>query len=593
MQAALDAARLEDAGARNGFTTARALAEPLAARNNPLGLFVLAFLHLQGVGGVSRDLPLARQEYSAALALGFDPAASQLALMLERGLGGPADLPRARQLYAFAAASEVRSAIPNVKRLQLENEVGTTLAQLYSTLSSGAKGPATAPAVTRLKQLIDVPSLYARCAAAELDVFGQRINEDPRTTLDYFRQGAEADVATCDWGLGTLAARGSAGLPRDPVAADVLLRLALRHGPPSSIQHRDLAATEAHMSETDKAKATELLDGVTPGPAVSPQPASNPSPASPASDRLARAYARAAAPNPSRAAPASIKRDLHDSVVFYDTLNTALKAVKIDEAARRHDFATVRALAEPLAAQHNPFALYALAIMHLDGLGGEKRDYAIARREFRASHEGGYDPATLDLARMLERGMGGPADAAAARRLYLLAAASGVAGADANVKRLHIEKDVGLTLAQVYATLKRGDPGQAEDDAAARIKQLIEGPSLYAKCAAADIEVNWDGTLHTEPVTVAYLPEMLQYLKDGVESDVGVCEEALASWVIRSHGDNVAAFVLDRLGYRHLPPYVTKDQDLYAWNAGLPAADRTRVEGYLRGVIPAGGPTKR
>lgn len=189
-----------------------------------------------------------------------------------------------------------------------------------------------------------------------------------------------------------------------------------------------------------------------------------------------------------------------------------------------------------------------MGFLHQYGMGGEPQDLRRAREEFLAAYKQGLTFAAFYLAQLLEQGLGGPQDLARAKELYLFAAANGISAADNVLKRLHIEGELGLTADQAYAKLFKGE---ADEAAAARLKQFFETPSTLAICQTA-----W---LYAAGKSVKVdLPKALKLFQHGAQQDYYSCEEGMG--FLAAYGfpgfprNNVEADTFLRLSIRRSTP---------------------------------------
>jgi uncharacterized protein len=144
-----------------------------------------------------------------------------------------------------------------------------------------------------------------------------------------------------------------------------------------------------------------------------------------------------------------------------DTLENALEVKHLFVLVEKRDFAKVLPLAQTLIKRNNPEGMLVLGELFEYGLG-VKQDLAAARVQYTAASKMGEPDAVLHLARMLEQGQGGAADRNTAINLFLFAARNQADGAEADIKRLNLVNDRGITVEQAYDDLiLNRDPANA------------------------------------------------------------------------------------------------------------------------------------
>jgi hypothetical protein len=145
-----------------------------------------------------------------------------------------------------------------------------------------------------------------------------------------------------------------------------------------------------------------------------------------------------------------------------DTLENALEVKRLFVLLEKRDFAKVLPFAQTLVKRNNPEGMLVLGQLLQYGLG-VSQDLAAARAQYTNAAKMGEPDAVLRLARMLEQGQGGAADRNTAITFFLFAARNQAEGAEADIKRLNLVSERGITVEQAYDNLiLNRDPANAE-----------------------------------------------------------------------------------------------------------------------------------
>lgn len=234
------------------------LAQGLAKRNNPEGMFVLGELAQYGLG-IPKNLVAARSLYTDAAKMGEPDAVLSLARMLEQGLGGPADRKTAISLYLFAARNQAEGAEREVQRLNLVSERGITVEQAYDNLVLNQD---SGSAAHLMQDLVHDGSSPALCLVGMLYLYGKAVPQDGVKAAEFFSVGAKRDYAWCEWGMAKLSYGGAVNLAKDWVLAHVWYQLAIYTdilGKNKATAAQELAALEQQMQPQDLANAKAIF----------------------------------------------------------------------------------------------------------------------------------------------------------------------------------------------------------------------------------------------------------------------------------------------------------------------------------------------
>jgi TPR repeat protein len=169
------------------------------------------------------------------------------------------------------------------------------------------------------------------------------------------------------------------------------------------------------------------------------------------------------------------------SVVAIDgreTLASAIEVKRLFFFLDKHDYARVVPLAQALTKRNNPEGMFVLGELAQFGLGVSK-NLVEARSLYTDAAKMGEPDAVLRLARMLEQGLGGPPDRKTAASLYLFAARNQAEGADADLQRLNLVSERGITVEQAYDNLILN---QDAGNAAHLMQDLVRDGSSPALC---------------------------------------------------------------------------------------------------------------
>ena len=166
-------------------------------------------------------------------------------------------------------------------------------------------------------------------------------------------------------------------------------------------------------------------------------------------------------------------------------LQMALFVTRMLTAFDQKHYADALSQAEALATNNNPVGMRVEAQILLDGLAGRK-DPVQARTLLTNAVKLGDPSSALLVARLLEHGIGGPADPKQANINYLFAAENDVPGASEELVRLQLDKTHITTVMQAYRTVMTSDPKAKETlRAASELITLVEFGSTPATCLSA------------------------------------------------------------------------------------------------------------
>lgn len=275
IDSALATARMETLYQQRDYAQAAKIAHGLATQENAISLFILGALQTGVMGPENRSE--ARKQFTAAAKFGDVRSAIIAANMMGRGIGGRQDEEGAEALYLYAARNGNADGERELALLQPGTKRGMTVGEAYNNLVAGKD---VENSWRLMNEMIAAHSPTAICLAGWLHGHGDSTPRDFNRALTLFKAGAAIANPSCLWGLAKIAATGIPQLPRDPVAATVLLHLAARVVGPKSSQGVDAeaAALESKMSEAERAKAEELYKSSIPVAAATqnPPPAAHP-----------------------------------------------------------------------------------------------------------------------------------------------------------------------------------------------------------------------------------------------------------------------------------------------------------------------------
>ncbi len=195
-----------------------------------LALFTRGVQYDQGdpSSGISQDYARAAAAYRKAAELGFAPAAENLGVLYQKGLGVPQDYALAA--YWYRKADGVTS--------------WYDLAQLYAN-GLGVKQDYAQAAALYLKGA-DQGDAPSELRLAVLYFQGQGVPQDDRQGVDWCRKSADQGYAQAQSLLGLLYAQGR-GVLQDYVQAHMWLNLAASHFDTSETQTRDITIQQRDL----------------------------------------------------------------------------------------------------------------------------------------------------------------------------------------------------------------------------------------------------------------------------------------------------------------------------------------------------------
>ena len=173
IKSALTTARMEALYQQRNYVPAAKIARDLAAKDNPIGLFILGALQT-GVMG-PENLGEARKQFTAAAKLGDVHSAVIAANMIGRALGGPQDVQGAEALYLYAARNGAPDAERELALLHLSDERGMTVSEAYNNLMAGRN---VDNSWRRMSEMIAAHSPTAICLAGWLYGHGDSTRRD-------------------------------------------------------------------------------------------------------------------------------------------------------------------------------------------------------------------------------------------------------------------------------------------------------------------------------------------------------------------------------------------------------------------------------
>ena len=217
--------------------------EPAAAQGHEVAAFLQALETV--IGWEQPNFENARSWCQRAADWDHEPAKRLLAVMFERGWGGPADAQQAAKWNA--AAQEQRQRVQQKKQAQEASESpgGLSLAPMATASAAASASGAAAPLVWTGNPLRDLPAWYARegdpHAAFHLGTsdehgrYGGPVNLAQARA--WYAQAAEGGHADATYNLGTFIESGKGG-PKDALVAKALFMLANTRG--TTMQVADL-----------------------------------------------------------------------------------------------------------------------------------------------------------------------------------------------------------------------------------------------------------------------------------------------------------------------------------------------------------------
>jgi TPR repeat protein len=202
---------------------------------------------------------------------------------------------------------------------------------------------------------------------------------------------------------------------------------------------------------------------------------------------------------------------------FLDTLKMSLVTKRMFVLLVQRNFREVPALAEQLAKRNNPEGFLVLGELLQSG-NRVPQDLVAARAQYAAATKLGEPDAALQLANMMERGLGGPQDRNGAINLYLFAARSQAAGADEQITRLGVASERGITVGEAYDDLILN---RDADNASRLMHSMVQEKSSPALCFVGmlylygwTVQRNWE--------------RAAEYLSEGARRDYPWCQWGMA-----------------------------------------------------------------